>query len=147
MREPNKLTKLKRDWFHKERLLMKEMKSQCRIRKNTKFCSEWNRSMLKLLSFILRLKIRSRLNWLKKKSRSWYVCLPKWAQLWMLRLKKRKMNLEESIPKKFKKELTLLRKGNFRLTFSYCEDIYNAGRFNFTVMEWAIKEIIKEERE
>ena len=57
------------------------------------------------------------------------------------------MNLEESIPKKFKKELTLLRKGNFRLTFSYCEDIYNAGRFNFTVMEWAIKEIIKEERE
>jgi len=31
--------------------------------------------------------------------------------------------------------------------FSFCEDIYNSGKFNFTVMEWAIKEIIKEERE
>lgn len=33
------------------------------------------------------------------------------------------------------------------LKLSYCEDIYNAGRFNFTVMEWAIKEIVKEEKE
>jgi hypothetical protein len=35
----------------------------------------------------------------------------------------------------------------YLIYFSYCEDIYNAGRFNFTVMEWAIKEIIKEEKE
>lgn len=25
--------------------------------------------------------------------------------------------------------------------------MYNAGKFNFSVLEWAIKEIVKEERE
>jgi hypothetical protein len=62
-------------------------------------------------------------------------------------LRRRKKSLEESILKRFKKEFKPLRKSNLFNLFSYCEDIYNAGRFNFTVMEWAIKEIIKEERE
>lgn len=26
------------------------------------------------------------------------------------------------------------------------EQVYNSGKFNFTMLEWAIKEIIKEER-
>ena len=28
---------------------------------------------------------------------------------------------------------------------SFAEHLYNAGQFNFTMLEWAIKEIIKEE--
>ena len=28
-----------------------------------------------------------------------------------------------------------------------CEDIYNKGKYNFHVVEWAIKEIVQEERE
>ena len=30
---------------------------------------------------------------------------------------------------------------------SFAEDIFNAGAFNFTMIEWAIKEILKEEKE
>jgi hypothetical protein len=33
------------------------------------------------------------------------------------------------------------------LLFRYAEDIYNTGKFNFTMLEWAIKEIVKEEAE
>jgi hypothetical protein len=62
-------------------------------------------------------------------------------------LKRKKTSSEVFTPTKFRKELTPLRKSNFLFKFSYCEDIYNAGKFNFTVMEWAIKEIIKEEKE
>lgn len=36
--------------------------------------------------------------------------------------------------KKFSVEFKPLRKGNYLFYTSYCEDIYNAGRFNFTVM-------------
>ena len=57
------------------------------------------------------------------------------------------MNLVIFKAKKLKEELTPLKKSNSIVYFSYCEDIYNSGKFNFTVMEWAIKEIIKEERE
>ncbi len=62
-------------------------------------------------------------------------------------MKKKKASSEESTRIKSRKELIPSRKSNFLFNFSYCEDIYNAGKFNFTVMEWAIKEIIKEERE
>lgn len=30
---------------------------------------------------------------------------------------------------------------------NYAEVIYNAGKFNFTMLEWVIKEIVKEEAE
>ena len=30
---------------------------------------------------------------------------------------------------------------------AFSENIYNLGKFNFTMLEWAIKEIIKEERQ
>jgi hypothetical protein len=33
------------------------------------------------------------------------------------------------------------------LLFRYAEDVYNSGKFNFTMLEWAIKEIVKEEAE
>ena len=29
---------------------------------------------------------------------------------------------------------------------AFADSVYNVGRFNFTMLEWAIKEIIKEER-
>lgn len=29
----------------------------------------------------------------------------------------------------------------------YAEQVYNAGKFNFTMLEWVIKEIVKEETE
>lgn len=57
------------------------------------------------------------------------------------------MSSEESIRIKFRAESRQSRRSNFLFNRSYCEDIYNAGKFNFTVMEWAIKEIIKEEKE
>lgn len=31
--------------------------------------------------------------------------------------------------------------------FRICDDLYNSGRFNFQVLEWAIKEIVDEEHE
>lgn len=37
MKEPNKLTKLSKDWLNKEKHLMKETKIQCKIPKNIKY--------------------------------------------------------------------------------------------------------------
>ena len=30
---------------------------------------------------------------------------------------------------------------------AFAENIYNGGKFNFTMLEWAIKEIVKEEKQ
>ena len=30
---------------------------------------------------------------------------------------------------------------------AFAEQIYNGGKFNFTMLEWVIKEIVKEERQ
>lgn len=33
------------------------------------------------------------------------------------------------------------------MLFRFAEDVYNAGKYNFTMLEWVIKEIVKEETE
>jgi hypothetical protein len=31
--------------------------------------------------------------------------------------------------------------------FRFAEDVYNGGKYNFSMLEWVIKEIVKEETE
>lgn len=126
---------------------MKETKSPCKNQRSTKFWKGWNKSMLRSLNFILRPKTRNKWPWRKTKFKNWSESSPTCTQLWTLKSKKKKTSWEESTPKRSTKESIQSRKSNFLFNLSYCEDIYNAGKFNFTVMEWAIKEIIKEERE
>ncbi len=103
-KEPRRLMMSKRDWFHRVRLHMKETKSQCKSRRNTKFWKEWNKSMSKWLNFILRLKTINKWNWLKTKFKNWYESSPTCTQWWKLIFKRNKTNSEESTPIKYREE-------------------------------------------
>ena len=105
--------KLKRDWFQRERLHTKEMKSPCNTLNSSRFCWEWSKNTSRLLSSIPRLRTKSKCHWLKNRFKNWFVYSQIWTQLWTLPSRRRTTNLEELRLKKSKKELTPLRKSNF----------------------------------
>ena len=53
----------------------------------------------------------------------------------------------DQMQKKSSTGLKTLKNSTFFIYFRNSEEIYNYAKYNFHVLEWAIKEIVKEEKE
>jgi hypothetical protein len=47
---------------------------------------------------------------------------------------------------KRKEGWTILKDSNLLFYFRYCEEYFNNGKYNFSVLEWAVKEIVEEDK-